>query len=80
MPCHSIWDGSADAAFAGGVNIIINPESTLMMSKGNFLSPDGYCKSFDDSANGYVRSEGVGVVYLKALDKALEDGNARSNV
>ncbi|HCX22475.1 MAG: short-chain dehydrogenase [Flammeovirgaceae bacterium] len=75
LACHSIWDGSADAAFAGGVNIIINPESTLMMSKGNFLSPDGYCKSFDERANGYVRSEGVGVVYLKALDKALGDGN-----
>ncbi len=75
LACHSIWDGSAEAAFAGGVNIIINPESTLMMSKGNFLSPDGYCKSFDERANGYVRSEGVGVVYLKALDKAIEDGN-----
>lgn len=75
LACQSIWEGSADAAFAGGVNIIINPESTLMMSKGNFLSPDGYCKSFDERANGYVRSEGVGVVYLKTLDQALTDGN-----
>lgn len=75
LACQSIWDGSSDAAFAGGVNIIINPESSLMMSKGNFLSPDGACKAFDDRANGYVRSEGVGVVYLKKLDQALADGN-----
>lgn len=75
LACQSIWDGSSDAAFAGGVNIIINPESSLMMSKGNFLSPDGACKAFDDRANGYVRSEGVGVVYLKKLDQAIADGN-----
>ena len=75
LACQSIWNESADAAFAGGVNIIINPESTIMMSKGNFLSPDGYCKSFDERANGYVRSEGVGVVYLKKLDQAIADGN-----
>ncbi len=75
LACQSIWGGSADSAIAGGVNIIINPESTLMMSKGNFLSPDGRCKAFDDRANGYVRSEGVGVVYLKTLDEAIKDGN-----
>ncbi len=75
LACQSIWNGSAEAAFAGGVNVIINPESTMMMSKGNFLSPDGYCKTFDESGNGYVRSEGLGVVYLKTLDKALADGN-----
>ena len=75
MACQSIWDGTADQAVAGGVNLIINPESTVMMSKGNFLSPDGRCKSFDEKANGYVRSEGVGVVYLKTLEQAKKDGN-----
>src|SRR5690606_5838241 len=62
LACQSIWDNTAESAVAGGVNIIINPESTIMMSKGNFLSPDGRCKAFDERANGYVRSEGVGVV------------------
>lgn len=75
LACQSIWEGSSSAALAGGVNIIINPESTLMLSKGNFLSPDGHCKSFDESANGYVRSEGIGVVYLKCLEDAERDGN-----
>lgn len=75
LACRSIWGGEADAAMAGGVNIMINPESTVMMSKGNFLSPDGTCKSFAAGANGYVRSEGVGVVYLKPLSRALADGN-----
>ena len=75
LACQSIWSGNAEAAFAGGANLIINPESTIMMSKGNFLSPDGYCKAFDEKANGYVRSEGIGVVYLKKLDQALKDNN-----
>lgn len=75
LACQSIWNNSADSAVAGGVNIMINPESTVMMSKGNFLSPDGLCKSFDESGNGYVRSEGVGVVYLKPLSKALAENN-----
>ncbi|RJE70884.1 type I polyketide synthase [Reichenbachiella sp. MSK19-1] len=75
LACQAIWDQTADSAVAGGVNIIINPESTIMMSKGNFLSPDGHCKSFDEKANGYVRSEGVGVVYLKPIDQAIADNN-----
>ena len=75
LACQGIWRGESEAAVAGGVNIMINPESTVMMSKGNFLSPDGACKSFDESANGYVRSEGAGVVYLKPLSRALADNN-----
>ena len=75
LACQSIWDGSAKAAMAGGANIMINPESTVMMSKGNFLSPDGLCMAFDEKANGYVRSEGVGVVYLKPLSRAIMEGN-----
>ena len=46
-----------------------------MMSKGGFLSPDGYCKTFDSRANGYVRSEGCGVVILKPLSQAEADGD-----
>lgn len=76
LACHAIWQGEADTAMAGGVNIMINPISTLMMSKGGFLSPDGACKAFDIRANGYVRSEGAGLVYLKPLSKAINDGNS----
>lgn len=75
LACQSIWRGEAQGALAGGVNIMINPETTMMLSKGNFLSPDGRCKAFDEKANGYVRSEGAGVVYLKPLKQALKDNN-----
>jgi acyl transferase domain-containing protein/surfactin synthase thioesterase subunit/NADPH-dependent curcumin reductase CurA/NADP-dependent 3-hydroxy acid dehydrogenase YdfG len=75
LACQSIWTGEADGAVAGGVNAILRPESSIMMSKAGFLSPDGRCKSFDASATGYVRSEGVGVVYLKRFSKAIAEGD-----
>ncbi|KAH8660863.1 fatty acid synthase S-acetyltransferase [Tricladium varicosporioides] len=75
LACQSIWTGEADGAIAGGVNAILRPESSIMMSKAGFLSPDGRCKSFDSGANGYVRSEGVGVVYLKPFSKAIAEGD-----
>jgi acyl transferase domain-containing protein/NADPH:quinone reductase-like Zn-dependent oxidoreductase/surfactin synthase thioesterase subunit/NAD(P)-dependent dehydrogenase (short-subunit alcohol dehydrogenase family)/acyl carrier protein len=73
--CREIWQGSAEAAFAGGANLILKPEISLSFSKGNYLSPDGECRSFSDDANGYVRSEGVGIVYLKRLSDALANGD-----
>jgi acyl transferase domain-containing protein/NADPH-dependent curcumin reductase CurA/NAD(P)-dependent dehydrogenase (short-subunit alcohol dehydrogenase family)/surfactin synthase thioesterase subunit/acyl carrier protein len=73
--CREIWQGSADAALAGGANVILRPEISLSFSKGNYLSPDGECRSFSDDANGYVRSEGVGIVYLKRLSDALANGD-----
>ena len=75
LACQSIWNGESTQAIAGGVNVILRPESSIMMSKGNFLSPDGYCKTFDSRANGYVRSEGCGMVILKPLAQAEADGD-----
>lgn len=76
LACRSIWGGEADLAIAGGVNVMLRPESSIMLSKAGFLSPDQYCKAFDAAANGYVRGEGVGVVILKPLNHALRDGDA----
>ncbi|PLB36519.1 fatty acid synthase S-acetyltransferase [Aspergillus candidus] len=73
LACQSIWTGESEGALAGGVNAILRPEATIMLSKSGFLSPDGTCKPFDASANGYVRSEGVGIVYLKPLKTAIQD-------
>jgi len=75
LACQSLLDGESDMALAGGVNLIIDPQMTVVLCKGSFLSPDGHCKSFDDSADGYVRAEGVGLVVLKRLSRALEDGD-----
>lgn len=52
-----------------------NPVTTILMSKGRFLSPDGRCKSFDHRANGYARAEGAAVVVLKSLAAAERDGD-----
>ncbi len=76
LACRSIWGGEADMAIAAGVNVMLRPESSIMLSKAGFLNPDQYCKAFDASANGYVRGEGVGAVIFKPLSKALSDGDA----
>jgi acyl transferase domain-containing protein len=62
-------------AIAGGVNVMLIPEYWIVMSKGQFLAKDGYCKSFDEAADGFGRGEGVGIVLLKPLAAALRDNN-----
>lgn len=76
LACQSIWHGESTMALAGGVNILLLPTITVSFSKGGFMSPDGRCKSFDDRANGYVRSEGAGIVVLKPLSQARADGDS----
>ncbi|MBD2257782.1 type I polyketide synthase [Pseudanabaena sp. FACHB-2040] len=75
LACQSLWRRETDLALAGGVNLILTPALTVGFSKLTALSPDGHCKAFDASANGFVRSEGVGVVVLKRLSQALADGD-----
>lgn len=65
--------GECDAAFAGGVNLLLDPLASLTLGRANMLSPDGRCKTFDSAANGYVRGEGCGMVLLKPLAAALRD-------
>ena len=75
MACRAIWSGDAGMAFAGGVNSILKSEPQMGFSKGGFLSADGICFSFDDRANGYIRSEGAGLIFLKPLEEAERDGD-----
>ena len=70
---ESIHNGDCDMAFAGGVNVILSPMLHISFGKAGMLSKDGRCKSFDASANGYVRGEGSGAVILKPLSKAKQD-------
>ncbi|WP_067899132.1 type I polyketide synthase [Nocardia vaccinii] len=70
---RAIADGECDIALVGGSNVIFQPETFITMCKGRFLSVDGRCKSFDASADGYGRGEGVGVVVLKNLEQAVRD-------
>ncbi len=65
----------ADMAIVGGVQAILNGRIFELRSDAMMLSPDGQCKTFDASANGYVRGEGCGVVVLKRLSDAEADGD-----
>lgn len=73
--CESLRRRECRAAFAGGVNMILSRYLHILFSRARMLSPDGRCKTFDDSANGYARSEGAGLVLLKRLSDATADGD-----
>ncbi|MBD1582911.1 type I polyketide synthase [Pseudoalteromonas sp. S16_S37] len=75
LACKAIQNGDSQIALAAGVNLLLRPEMTMSICKASMLSPDGLCKSFDSSANGYVRSEGVAVVVLKSLSQAIADND-----
>lgn len=73
--CNSLWNGEASSAIVGGVNVLLSPTSFIGFAKASMLSPDGYCKSFDEDGKGYVRSEGCVVLFLKPLADAERDGD-----
>jgi acyl transferase domain-containing protein/NADPH:quinone reductase-like Zn-dependent oxidoreductase/NAD(P)-dependent dehydrogenase (short-subunit alcohol dehydrogenase family) len=73
--CEHIRAGRGDAALAGGVTVMITPGGFIGFSQASMLSPDGRCAAFDASASGFVRGEGAGMVLLKRLSRAIEDGD-----
>ncbi|KAM3115388.1 beta-ketoacyl synthase N-terminal-like domain-containing protein [Phormidesmis sp. 146-33] len=73
--CQSLRTGECNLALAGGVNLMLSPELTIAFSQSQMMSKEGRCKTFDASADGYVRGEGCGVVVLKRLSDALQDGS-----
>ena len=70
-----LQQGKADLAIAGGVQAILNGRIYELRADAMMLSPEGQCKTFDASADGYVRGEGCGVVVLKRLSEAEADGD-----
>ena len=66
MDCavQAIRAGTCDAAVVGGVSLTLKPNTAVDFLRLNMLSPDGACKSFDVSGNGYCRSEGAVAIYL----------------
>ena len=73
--CRAIQLGECTRAVAGGVNLITNTALFDALRVGGFLNETGACKTFDARADGYCRGEAVGIVVLKPLDRALEDGD-----
>ncbi|MGV0750940.1 beta-ketoacyl synthase N-terminal-like domain-containing protein, partial [Mycolicibacter minnesotensis] len=75
LACASLRRRESDQALAAGVNLILTPQNSIATSRWGMLAPDGQCKTFDAAADGYVRSEGAGVVVLKRLSDAQRDGD-----
>ena len=73
VACQALRAGECDHVLVGGVNVMLKPEYTISMCKGEYLAPDGRCKAFDASANGYGRGEGAGMIVIKRLEQALRD-------
>lgn len=73
--CRSILSGESDLAIAGGVNALLTPCYTVAESRAGMLSPTGRSRTFDSQADGYTRAEGAGLVVLKSLERALQDGD-----
>ncbi|MBZ0285292.1 MAG: SDR family NAD(P)-dependent oxidoreductase [Anaerolineae bacterium] len=72
---QSLRGGECRMALAGGVNLILSPENYVALSKYGMLAADGRCKTFDASADGFVRGEGCGMIVMKRLSDALADGD-----
>ena len=76
LACQSLKNHECDMAVAGGVNLILTPEVHIGFCKMKALSPDGRCKSFDASADGLSRGEGCGIIVLKRLSDAKNNGDS----
>ncbi len=73
LATQSLQSGESNLCLVGGVNLILSPEPTITFSQARMMAADGRCKTFDASADGYVRGEGCGVIVLKRLSDALRN-------
>ncbi|WP_414621610.1 aminotransferase class III-fold pyridoxal phosphate-dependent enzyme [Calothrix sp. CCY 0018] len=71
--CQSLRSGESNLVIAGGVSLMLSPDMTITFSQTRMMAPDGRCKTFDASADGYVRGEGCGIAILKRLSDAILD-------
>ncbi|NNC03638.1 acyltransferase domain-containing protein [Corallococcus exiguus] len=73
--CQSLLNEECDLALAGGVSVHVKHPEGYPFVPGGIVSPDGHCRAFDAKAEGTVFGSGVGVVVLKRLADAIEDGD-----
>ncbi len=75
LASQSLQNGESELALAGGVNLILAPQVSMAYSYASMLSPNSRCRFADAQADGFVRSEGVGLLVLKPLSRAIADGD-----
>ena len=78
--CAALDAGECEAAIVAASNLIQSPEQHIGTMKAGVLSPTGICHTFDDTADGYGRADGIGALYLKKLSKAIKDGDTIRSV
>jgi amino acid adenylation domain-containing protein len=71
LACQNLWMQVADLALAGGVSLMLSPDSMIMASKSGLLAADGRCKTLDARADGFVNGEGAGILVLKRSSDVL---------
>ena len=75
LACQSLLNSECDLALAGGVSVHSPQKMGYLYQEGMILSPDGHCRAFDADAGGTIFGSGAGMVVLKLLDRAIEDGD-----
>jgi acyl transferase domain-containing protein len=75
LAVQALRRGECDLALAGGVHLMLAPNVSVALSRARMMSPDGCCKAFDASANGFGQGEGGGMVVLKRLSDAETAGD-----
>ncbi|KAG6001227.1 Type I Iterative PKS [Claviceps maximensis] len=76
VACQGLWSGVVDTAVAGGVNVLTNPDGFAGLCHGHFLTKGHTaCKTWDSTADGYCRAEGIGSVVIKRLEDAEADND-----
>ncbi len=75
LACQSLINSECDLALAGGVSVHSPPKMGYLYQEGMILSSDGHCRAFDAEADGTIFGSGAGMLVLKLLDRAVEDGD-----
>jgi|GEM_PF-1566661 Polyketide synthase modules and related proteins len=75
LALRALQNGDCTQAIVAGVNLLLEPETSIALGRGGFLARDGRCKAFDAAADGYGRGEGCGAVLLKPLSLARSDAD-----
>lgn len=75
LACQSLRNQECPIALAGGINLMLLPDTSVVLSKSQMLSSFGRCQTFAAGADGYVRAEGAGMLLLKPLEQAEADGD-----